>query len=118
MVIEPHHVDSHFERTAGLEAKKVGRLERIQHVILNIEMACTPLICLVVWTVLFEGVDKKDGLAEAVVKFVNFDNLTQHLANVSGSTSIHYSLVLLVVYLVSCTHFFVGGVELGIYDLD
>ena len=45
-------------------------------------MSCAPLICLIVWTVLFEGVEIKDGMAEAIIKFINFDNLTQHLANV------------------------------------
>ena len=45
-------------------------------------MSCAPLICLIVWTVLFEGVEIKDGMPEAIIKFINFDNLTQHLANV------------------------------------
>jgi hypothetical protein len=82
MIISFDHAPSHFERSAGLPKSKPGYLERLHHCIMDIELSCAPLICLVVWTILFEGVDRKDGLAEAELKFINFDNLTQHLANV------------------------------------
>jgi hypothetical protein len=82
IVIEPYHESAYFEKSAGLPKLVPSCLEKIQHIIMNVEMACTPLICLIVWTVLFEGVEKEDGLPEAIIKFINFDNLVQHLTNV------------------------------------
>ena len=61
---------------------RAGCLEHTHHLIMEVELATTCLIALVVWTVLYEGVAKDQGSAEAFVKFVSFDNLVQHAANV------------------------------------
>ena len=82
IVIEPHHESSYTSRSAGLPKLLPQALEKIQHAIMNVELTCAPLICLVVWTILFEGVAYKDGLPEAIVKFITYNDVIQHLVNV------------------------------------
>jgi uncharacterized membrane protein YgcG len=82
IVIEPHHESSYTSRSAGLPKLMPQALEKIQHAIMNVELTCAPLICLVVWTILFEGVAYKDGLPEAIVKFITYNDVIQHLVNV------------------------------------
>ena len=68
ILIIPTNTEAHHNQSTGLPPRNAsGCLERLHHTILSIELACTPLICLVVWTILFEGVDIEDGLPEGKV---------------------------------------------------
>jgi hypothetical protein len=86
---------------------------RLHHVVMEIELATTPMICLVVWAVLFEGVEHTQGKGEALHKFVNFDSLTQHAANVGMIWVDFYLNGLFVVPM----HFLYVYLWMGVYTL-
>ena len=57
-------------------------LDRFHNILLEIELPATVLICIIVWTILFEAEAKIYGVEAARHKFLSWTSLIQHAMNV------------------------------------